>query len=234
MAAGETWIIKYLPLLFAAAAFIVSIIAILRVFSSDRPFMTAIVPFCKSEFPVTGPWACLQFRNDGNFPALITRTVVYPILRYTDDPTTPRHKRLFPAPLAPPLTYESESRGSAHAVGPNQITQRIGFGGVENLIPVCGDDRFDLYVQCMVDYQDIFGRKFRALAQFRYDKDVEGFRLAWPGKPNHPQFKASDEYFSHTTLRGYLMTLLYRLSYPLRVLIAPAPPFPALVLKRQE
>lgn len=61
---GYEWVWDLFPILISLAAFLAALIAVLKSYSSDRPFLTAVLPFEATEempFKVNN----LRFGNDG-------------------------------------------------------------------------------------------------------------------------------------------------------------------------
>lgn len=206
---SKEWVTDYLPVILSLAAVASAMLAVFKSFSTDRPLLTAVMPFQRKDFPDCAEWWCLSFKNNGNYPAIITRTVANPELVL--DPE--QKKKKYPPPIVPEVNYDADSRGAAHALGPGQTSQRIGTGPLmKELAEFCDKDaNYQLFLQCIVEYEDFFGRRFRMRSQFRYDSETTGFRLAWPSKLGKDPVDKAHLYFADEVLRGYPGTIVCKI-----------------------
>lgn len=202
----------------AAGAFFVAALVYLKSWTSERPFLSADLPLTAEDFPehcITHGrrWYCLRFRNDGNHPARIIRIALNTEVVFDPDYGLSGAERRYPTWMVPEAIHEYDVRGAAHVVGESRSSQWMMLGTqFEKIVGEHGhDDRWQVFLQILVEYEDNVGRLFRSMYQYRYDAGMGGFRLAWPSDPRKRSSELASRYVRHQTLRGPLIGLLNRL-----------------------
>lgn len=189
----------------------IAVATFLKALISERPIIKPLLPLTADDFPdhtknAGYEWFALRLENFGNHPARISRIAINTVILSRSCGTG------YPTPMHRNLDYIFDARGTAHALGPGQRSQYLQIvEDFEKYRPLLQENNMQIFVQILVEYEDNFGRSYMNRSQYRFNRDLGGFRLAWPSKPGSLHYASRDDYCGDVMIRNFSCGLAKKL-----------------------